>query len=154
MPTDGVEGFNVDEDQRHVRRSLTDDELARLIAHAETGRPILGMPGPLRAMAYRVAAVTGFRVDELRSLTPESFRLDGPRPCITLAARDAKNRRPVDQPIPMSIVAPLRDWLRDKARWRVGVSAPSRHRQGDPERPGSDAGSLTRPKMAWPTSIA
>src|SRR5262249_6871737 len=31
------------------------------------------------------------------------------------AARDAKNRRPVDQPIPLSIVAPLRDWLRDKA---------------------------------------
>ena len=116
VPTDGVEGFNADEDPRHVRRSLTDDELARLIAHAETARPMLGMPGPLRAMAYRVAAVSGFRVDELRSLTPASFRLDGPRPCITLAARDAKNRRPTDQPIPMSIVAPLRDWLRDKPR--------------------------------------
>ena len=69
VPTDGVEGFNADEDPRHVRRSLTDDELARLIAHAESARPVLGMPGPLRAMAYLVAAVSGFRVEGLRSLT-------------------------------------------------------------------------------------
>jgi integrase len=114
VPSDGVEGFNVDEDPRHVRRSLTDDELARLIAHAETARTVLGMPGPLRAMAYLVAASTGFRVDELRSLTPESFRLEGRRPQITLTAGDTKNRRAVDQPIPASLVGPLRDWLRDK----------------------------------------
>src|SRR5262245_34084101 len=31
VPTDGVEGFNAEEDQRRVRRSLTDNELARLI---------------------------------------------------------------------------------------------------------------------------
>jgi hypothetical protein len=77
VPTDGVEGFNVEEDLRHPRRSLTDDELARLIAYAETARPLWGMPGPLRAMAYRTGAGTGFRVDELRSLTPESFHLEG-----------------------------------------------------------------------------
>ena len=115
MPTDGVEGFNVDEDLRHVRRSLADEELARLIGHAETARPMLGMPGPLRAMAYRTAASTGFRVEELRSLTPESFHLDGPWPRVILAAKDAKNRKAVDQPIPASTVVPLRNWLRDKA---------------------------------------
>src|SRR5262249_15137538 len=70
-PMRGVKGFNVEEDS--PRRSLTDDELARLIRYAETGPIRYDMPGPLRAMAYRVAAATGFRVDELRSLTPESF---------------------------------------------------------------------------------
>ena len=64
------------------------------------------MSGALRAIAYRVAAHTGFRVDELRSLAPESFHLDGPRPFIRLAASSAKNRKPVDQPVPSSLVGP------------------------------------------------
>ena len=73
-PMRGVKGFNVEEDIRHARRSLTNDELARLIESAERGPERSGMPGPLRAMAYRVAATSGFRVDEIRKLTPESFR--------------------------------------------------------------------------------
>src|SRR5579883_1023113 len=76
IPLRGVEAFNVDEDQRHPRRALTDDELGRLIRYAESGPARFHMPGPLRMMAYRAAAATGFRVEELRSLTPESFRLD------------------------------------------------------------------------------
>jgi integrase len=71
------------------------------------------MPGPLRALAYRVAAATGFRAQELRSLTPESFRL-GNEPTIFLAASSTKNRKPADQPIPQSLARTLRDWLRDK----------------------------------------
>ena len=37
-------------------------------------------------MAYRVALGTGFRVKELRSLTPASFDLDGDPPTVTVAA--------------------------------------------------------------------
>jgi integrase len=116
IPTEGVDGFNADEDLRHVRRSLTDSELARLIAHLETARTLRGMPGRLRAIACRTAAGTGFRVNELRSLVPESFHLEGPRPCITLAAKKAKNRKGVDQPISQSLACRLREWLRDKRR--------------------------------------
>ncbi len=64
-PMRGVAGFNVDEDVRHARRSLADDELARLVRAAESGPEVFGMPGPLRAMAYRVATATGFRVAEI-----------------------------------------------------------------------------------------
>jgi hypothetical protein len=60
-PMRGVKGYNPEEDLRHERRSLTDAELARLVAAAESGPNLFGMPGPLRAMAYRVAAATGFR---------------------------------------------------------------------------------------------
>ena len=70
----GVSAFNAQEDVRHGRRSLTDAELGRLVRAAEAGPVRLDMDGPLRAMAYRMAATTGFRADELRSLTPESFR--------------------------------------------------------------------------------
>jgi len=110
-PMRGVGGYNVEEDIRHERRSLTDDELALLIRTAEAGPELFGMPGPLRAMAYRVAAATGFRVEELRSLTPESFRLAGPAPTIHLRASGTKNRRPANQPIPLTLAHELRGWL-------------------------------------------
>ena len=114
VPMKGVESFNVEEDLRHVRRSLTDDELACLIAYAEAGPDRWGMPGPLRAMAYRVAAATGFRVEELRSLIPESFRLDSVRPRVYLKASSTKNRKPADQPIARTVAEILRHWLQDK----------------------------------------
>ena len=113
-PMRGVKGFNVEEDLRHERLSLTDDELARLIVTAEDGPTHHDMTGPSRAMAYRLATATGFRADELRSLTPESFRLGGPEPTIFLRASATKNRRPVEQPIPLALAATLATWLRDK----------------------------------------
>ena len=115
-PLVGVESLNVEEDPRHVRRALTDAELRRLIHSAEFGPIRFEMPGALRAMAYRVAASTGFRVEELRSLAPESFRLDGPDPSIFLGASSTKNRKPADQPIPHALAFELRNWMRGKPR--------------------------------------
>ena len=113
-PMRGVKGFNVEEDRRHERRSLTDDELARLIRTASSGPTLFGMPGPLRSMAYRLAAATGFRAEELRNLTPEAFRLDCPEPSAFLVASTTKNRRPAEQPIPFALARDLTQWLRDK----------------------------------------
>jgi site-specific recombinase XerC len=110
-PMRGVGALNVDEDLRHVRRALTDDELCRLIRSAETGPVRYEMSGPLRAMAYRVASSAGLRVDELRTLVPESFRLDTHDPSIVLRAISTKNRRPADQPIPQSLAREIRHWL-------------------------------------------
>lgn len=44
-------------------------------------------------MLYRVASGTGFRANELRSITPESFDLDADPPTITLAAASRKRHR-------------------------------------------------------------
>ncbi len=112
-PMSAVDGF-AEEDPEHPRRSLTDDELARLIRYAESGPDRFDMPGPLRAMAYRVAAATGFRVDELRSLTPESFRLDGHEPSLFLRRSSTKNRKPADQPISQSLARDVSEWLKRK----------------------------------------
>src|SRR5262249_39311036 len=106
-PMRKVSGFNVEEDTRHPRRSLTDDELARLVQAAERGPDVFGMSGSLRALAYRTAAVTAFRVSELRSVTPESFHLDTSAPSVFLHASSTKNRRPADQPIPQALVPDL-----------------------------------------------
>ena len=111
-PIEGVEPF-AEEDSDRPRRALSVEELARLIRSAESGPVRFGMPGPLRAMAYRVAAATGFRVEELRSLTPESFRLDGPEPTVFLKRSSTKNRKPADQPISQALARDIRVWLRN-----------------------------------------
>jgi integrase len=114
-PTRGVSGFNPEEDRRHVRRSLTDDELSRLVRAAEGGRTLFRMSGPMRAMAYRVAAASGLRVNELRALTKDSFALEGPETTLSLPATATKNGHAVvAHPLPAALGRDLSAWLRDK----------------------------------------
>lgn len=64
----------------------------------------------MRAMIYRVAMGTSFRAEELRSLTPECFRLDDD-PTITVKAAYTKNGEEAVQPIPRSLAAILRPFV-------------------------------------------
>jgi integrase len=111
-------GYNVALDRRHDRRALTDEELARLIAAAESGPAVIGMPGPDRAMLYRVAVGTGFRANELRSLTPESFDVDADPPTVTVQAAYSKHRRKDVQPIRRDLADLLGPWLAAKQSGR------------------------------------
>ena len=112
-----LEGFNQETDQRHKRRELTPDEAARVIATAER-RTLPGhcLSGADRAMVYRLALGTGFRANELRSLRPESFELDGDTPAVIVAAGYSKHRREDRQPIRQDLADLLRPWLADKPR--------------------------------------
>ena len=65
-------------------------------------------------MLYRVALGTGFRTRELRSLTPESFDLDGTTPQITVEAAYSKRRRRDVQTIRADLADELRPWLATK----------------------------------------
>ena len=129
-PLVGADPVECDSRRTFERRSLTGEELARLIASAR-GNVIHQSPltGPDRAALYLCAAYTGFRVGELASLTRDSFRLEGDQPAIALAGASSKNRRAVIQPIPDDVAAELRGWLAgipvDRAiwpgyRWRTG----------------------------------
>jgi len=119
-------GFNVALDRRHDRRALTDDELTRLIAAAEQGRKVLGMTGPDRAMLYRLAIGTGFRANELRSLTPESFDLDADPPTVTVEAGYSKHRRKDVQPIRRDLAEMLRPWFKGKKRGKPVFRMPDK----------------------------
>ena len=59
-------------------------------------------------MAYRVALGTGFRVNELRTLTPASFDLQADPPTVTVAAAYSKRRRQDVQPIRSDLAELLR----------------------------------------------
>jgi integrase len=88
-------------DRRHPRRALTPDEATRLILAAESGPVVKGLSGPVRALAYRTALGTGYRADELRSLTVESFCLDSDPPTIACKAAYTKNGEKPNSPVPI-----------------------------------------------------
>ena len=107
-----LEAYNAATDPRHVRRELSIDGLSRLIATTEQRtRPEHKMPGPDRAMVYRLALGTGFRAKELRSMTPASFDLDADQPTVTVMAAHSKRRRTDSQPIRRDLADLLRPWL-------------------------------------------
>jgi integrase len=98
---------NPDPDRGHERRALTREELDRLIQAAESGPIDYKMTGPDRAALYRVALRAGFRANELRFLTPESFDLTGDPPTVTVKVAYSKRRRQDVQPIRPDLAAAL-----------------------------------------------
>jgi integrase len=106
-----VAKLNAKADRQHIRRAMNDDELARLIAAAQTGPDwtwqegkdkagaeyhleTLAISGPDRAMLYRLAAETGLRAGELASLTPTNFLLaDMDKAAVKVSAAYSKHRR-------------------------------------------------------------
>ncbi len=112
-----LESFNAITDLRRVRREISPEELIRLITTAE-GRTLAEhrMPGPDRAMAYRLALGTGFRAKELRSMTPASFDLDSDPPTVTVTAAHSKRRRKDSQPIRRNLAEQLRPWIKGRPK--------------------------------------
>ena len=78
----GVEAVDTRGRETFARRSLTKDEVRRLLAVSEG-----------RRVVYLTALHTGLRHGELRSLKWGDIRLDGPAPFIKVRALNAKNRK-------------------------------------------------------------
>ena len=114
-PLAHLAGGNVKLDRRHDRRTLTADELRRIIQTARQSKETYrGLCGPDRAILYTVACASGFRAGELASLRPVAFDLDGQPPTVTLSAENAKNGRTAVQPLPDEVAASLRAWIAGK----------------------------------------
>jgi integrase len=108
-----------DQVERHARRALSLEEIGRLLGTTRTGPARWRMPGPDRAMLYLLALSTGFRAEELLSLTPAHFRFDVATPHILLPGAADKRGETARQPIPDSIVPTLREWLADRQPGRL-----------------------------------
>ncbi len=78
-----------------VRRDMTRDEMESILSHSE----------PHERMLFETALCTGFRVNELRSLTPEHLRPDTNR--IWLSAEIDKGRRERLQPVTQELMCRL-----------------------------------------------
>ncbi|MEO2091105.1 MAG: tyrosine-type recombinase/integrase, partial [Gemmataceae bacterium] len=108
-----------------VRRALDPDEFEKLVATTEQSlRKFCKLSGRRRAMLYRLAAATGLRKKEIASLRPWSFRLDSSPPHIQVEASCTKNKKIATQPVPLSLVPLLRDYLKglpaDEPVWPIG----------------------------------
>ncbi len=77
-------------------------------------------------MLYRLAMATGFRADELRTLTPERFALEGERPTITVLAKYSKRGREDVQPIAREMAQAFRPWLATLPPGRPVLAVPVR----------------------------
>ncbi len=106
---------NEQADRRRVRRALTPAEAGRVVRAAASGPEAGGLSGPDRAMLYDLALGTGFRAEELATLTPERFALDADPPTVTVQAAYAKNGREAFQPIAVALADRLRPWLARRA---------------------------------------
>ncbi|MHB1034705.1 MAG: tyrosine-type recombinase/integrase [Pirellulales bacterium] len=112
-----IRNMNAAVDRRRERRAEPMTTIWRIIETAKTsGRKVKGLSGPDRAIVYTAAAYTGFRAQELASLTPASMNLDGDMPTITVQACHSKHRRQDVQPIPRDLADLLTAWSGGLAR--------------------------------------
>jgi integrase len=105
QPLIGLTGYNVKEDRRHDRRTVSLEELQRLIAVAERGPDYQAMTGPMRALCYRLAVATGLRLSEIASIAPASF--DWMAPNVRVKAAYTKNGQEAELPLPSDLASDL-----------------------------------------------
>lgn len=94
------------------RRPLGFDEVCKLIAAAANGPKSHALTGMQRAVLYRVAVETGFRVSELRHLTVDGFNRE--KATLSLPAAFCKDRLDAVQPITMALASRLAGFLDGK----------------------------------------
>lgn len=112
-PLIGMASKNTDQDRRRVRRPLNDLELRILIDATWNGPPRLDMSGRDRVALYLVASLTGYRRNELGSITPASFAW-GKAPTLTVQAGTSKRRRLDVIPLRQDAADWLRAWMGDR----------------------------------------
>lgn len=97
---------------REARRPLSADEVGKLLAATVNQPTRYGLSGFDRAVLYRVAVETGFRVRELRHLTAGGFNMD--KATLSLSGQFCKDRRDAIQPLTMALAASLAGYLAGK----------------------------------------
>lgn len=99
-------------ERKRPRRALSETEITKLLDAADSGPILVKVPGPDRAMLYRVLFATGLRFSEALSMTPESFELDHPDgPRVRIGAVSTKNGDAAFQPLPPAVAETLGPWL-------------------------------------------
>lgn len=118
--------LNVRTDRRRVRRALSTTDLLTLL-HATHNGPDRGRTtGAERALLYWLAAESGLRSSELRSLTAASFDLVATQPTVTVEAAYSKRRRRDTLVVTAELATGLRTHLRSKLPNAPAFNVPRR----------------------------
>jgi integrase len=108
--------MNAETDRRRLRRPLSAEEFERLIHATRNGPPIQKLTGEDRALLYIVACYTGFRRNEIGSVTARSFDFDSAPPTLTVQAAYSKRRRVDVIPLRADFALFLRQWIEGRRR--------------------------------------
>ena len=101
---------NVKLDRRHDRRALSLEEIEKLISKTKNYPKRNRMTGKERAMLYTLAVSTGFRANELASLTWSSLDLSDSKASVTVEAAYSKRRREDVIPLRKETASIFADW--------------------------------------------
>ena len=119
-----LNGLNVRTDIRHSRRALSVDELRRLLETTTAGPERFDMSGPERVLLYALAATTGLRRSELRSLKVSSFNFE--QNTVTAESQHTKNHKEAVQSLRADIAARLKQFLTGKLPTAQAFNVPNR----------------------------
>ena len=123
-PLEGLANVRVTDEKR--RRSLTTQNLTKLLRTAMDGPARGRMTGWERATLYWLASETGYRANELRSLKVSSFSLDADPATVAVQASAAKNDRYSRLSITPELAARMRELLRDKSPSALAFKMPTK----------------------------
>ena len=113
-PLAHLSAINAKADVRRKRRALTDEEFEWLIRAALNGPPVQCVEGTDRAMLYMVAVWTGYRRNELASITRGSLDFESSSPTASVTAAYSKRRRDDTIPLHAEVAERLQAWLANK----------------------------------------
>jgi len=120
-----VENADADVDKR---RSLSIDEMHRLVDTAAAGAKHHGLTGDERAILYRFAFETGMRPGQMRALTVASFRLSDTPPTVQSQAKFVKSRKDQEQVLRADLAAELQRRFAAKMPTAPAFKLPDKHR--------------------------
>jgi len=118
---------NPETDRRRIRRPLSMDEFQWLLQATQQAKPIQWISGPDRVILYILACYTGFRRNELGSLTERSFNFDSKPPQLTVAASFSKRRKNDVIPLRSDLAERIKNWLSTRTKLKdqeplIGIS--------------------------------
>lgn len=113
-PLQSLKPLNAEVEDHRERRCLPELDFQAFLHAAGNGKALGRLSGTDRFILYVLAGNTGLRAQELASLTPESFHLDGDAPFVVVEAGYSKHKREDVQPLREDLSEMLRDWLRDR----------------------------------------
>lgn len=114
-PIAGMSKQNVETDRRRVRRPLEWDEFDRVLRAAAASDEIQGISGPDRVILYVVACYTGFRRNEIGSVTRGSFDFESSSPTLTVEAGYSKRKRRDVIPLREDFAKLISNWLDNRS---------------------------------------
>lgn len=129
-PLAGVEFLNEKADRRRRRRILPDSDFCRLLAFIAKATVSFGMTGEERMLLYWLAAETGLRWSEIKSLRGTSFTFpeDMVNPTVRILAKDAKNGEDDELPLLPELAARMRSYLANKPPEALVFNMPAERR--------------------------